>query len=500
MFATPSSSPRERYVSALSRVRQAEVEYAAYLVQQEHIKYLEAQQRRDEQARAARARKAELEYAAYLAQQERARRLQAQQRRNEQARAAAVKRMQIILLHAAVSSLLNQQDARDEPQRHSFQAQIEQQPVKPTPKLKRRNHVRFVRPADKPVSAVETALKHRLASESNVEVHSTIQSILSQLSAEHVDVPIVSRSSTAIQHVARAFRILTSEFAFPSQLDFTPQSSSGSYPAAKLPYTPRNAPVRQYEHALNDLLSQLDAIASEGDATVRQQRKLVVGMVEKALEDLDRIIEGRWKLQDTRGNSTRSDASASAVASSSIVNRGEYPAPDVETETSQATPTPQAESRSTPHVREPSQMVILSEETKGQGETSLVPVLFTDIEDGVTSQEELSQLSLSILGGEERGLGSESEVPPSNSQSAVVLAGPTVVETPTVPADEECIAEAPIDAIVPPSSPKSLTKLPPTDILSPSSLSFAVPLPDEDLVVVEDKDAESISSWSEIED
>ena len=85
-YRRETPSPRDRYLYALSRVRQAEVEYAAYV---------EAQQRQNEQARAVRARQARLEY---VMQQERARRIQARQRHNEQ----VVKRMQMLVLHAAV--------------------------------------------------------------------------------------------------------------------------------------------------------------------------------------------------------------------------------------------------------------------------------------------------------------------------------------------------------------------------------------------------------------
>ncbi|KAJ7903653.1 hypothetical protein B0H14DRAFT_2665797 [Mycena olivaceomarginata] len=484
-YRRESPSPRDRYVSALSRVRQAEVEYTAYLAEQEHIKSLA---RQNEQARAERVRQAELEYAAYMAQQERVRRAQVQQRRNEQARAAAVKRMQMLVLHAAVSSLLK---GRDE-----SQAQVPHQPVQPTPdlsaapKLQRRNHVRFVRRSEQPVepvSAVQTALKGRLASEPNVEVHATIRSILSNLSSG----PVVPKSTATIHRVARAFRTLSSEFAFPSQLDFL-AAGSDTYPAAKLPYTPRNAPIRHYAHALNDLLSQLDAIDSEGDAAVRRQRKVVVGMVEKALEDLDRIVEGRWKLQDTRDNNTRLDsvASSTATASSRVADRREQPVADQEMKSSQTASIPEDDSRPVPPVREASQAPLPSEELNALGET---PVSFVEFQG---TSPELLPLSTS----EPRRSGSVSEIPtPSDSQPAgvdAVTAGEQeLLETLSVPVDDESIAQASIDPIAPPSSPKSLAF--PS---SPKSLSLVVPVPDDLVVVDDEKDDDSTASWSEIED
>jgi hypothetical protein len=92
------------------------MEYAAYLAQQDRI----IQQRRQ----------AEAEYAAYLAQQERIK--AQQQRRNEQARAVAAKRAQMLVLQAALSSILSRHNIRDEPQRQLPQAPVQRQFEKPT--------------------------------------------------------------------------------------------------------------------------------------------------------------------------------------------------------------------------------------------------------------------------------------------------------------------------------------------------------------------------------
>ncbi|KAF8207621.1 hypothetical protein K438DRAFT_1815319 [Mycena galopus ATCC 62051] len=528
MFASPYAphnlntlSPRDRYVSALSRVHQAEVEYAAYLAQQEHNKRVEARQRQNEQARAARVRQAQLEY---VMQQERARRLQIHQLRDVQ----AVKRMQMLVVHAVVSALL-----RSEPRNNSTQAQVERRPVEhapksnPSPQLvrmfgshfvfdltfalqQRRNHVRFVRrpetAVESSVSAAQTALKRRLASEPNVEVHATIQSILSNLSSGSRNADVVPKPTAAIQRVARAFRVLSSEFAFPSRLDFVQQpAASANYPAAKLPYTPRNGPVRNYENALNDLLSQLDAIDSEGDAVVRRQRKLVVGMVEKALEDLDRIVEGRWKLQDTQGNNTRLGPTASpAAVNDDPTIAASNPAPETEVQ-SQTTSTPEDECRPAPPAREPSPV----SPNNGQERASQAPVRSVEVEEQKGSSQRESEI-----------------ITTSDSQPTNVLVGklelPAAVESRCVQDKLRVVTPSPLESLsVVPSSPESPSVAPsspespsvysseesttgnPVSLSSPKSLSLAAPLPEEDLFVVDeerDNDSSSVSSWSEIED
>ncbi|TFL03593.1 hypothetical protein BDV98DRAFT_390480 [Pterulicium gracile] len=92
----------------------------------------------------------------------------------------------------------------------------------------------------------------------------------------------IMRSLSSIASIETIFRSLSSEFAFPSQLDFTPPSSPSSTsidldpttPAASgLAYTSRNAPVRYYTHALSGLLTQLDEISSFGNEEVRRRRK-----------------------------------------------------------------------------------------------------------------------------------------------------------------------------------------------------------------------------------
>ncbi|KAI0316638.1 hypothetical protein OF83DRAFT_227968 [Amylostereum chailletii] len=104
--------------------------------------------------------------------------------------------------------------------------------------------------------------------------------------------PSTSRPSTpstpltplnTISTIRSSLHSLTTTFRFPAALEF---DSS----ADELAYTPVNAPVRAYEHALNGLLAQLDAVDSDGDEEVRVRRREVVREVEVALEDVDKKI------------------------------------------------------------------------------------------------------------------------------------------------------------------------------------------------------------------
>ncbi|KAH7345718.1 hypothetical protein B0J17DRAFT_713267 [Rhizoctonia solani] len=69
----------------------------------------------------------------------------------------------------------------------------------------------------------------------------------------------------------------------PSPLNLT------FYPILKLAYTPNNAPLHGYEHALTGLLTRLDAVESYGDDGVRRARKEAVKTIERALERLDEM-------------------------------------------------------------------------------------------------------------------------------------------------------------------------------------------------------------------
>ncbi|KAJ7178568.1 hypothetical protein C8R43DRAFT_464489 [Mycena crocata] len=433
-YQRDAPSTRERYVSAISRVRQAEAEYVAYLAQQERVRW---------EARLL------------------------QQRRKEQAR-AALKRMQMLVVHAAVSSLLNAQSS-GEPQRVPAPENAEQPTVNTDTSgaQLRKNRVRVVRPQETPVIAVRNALKSRLASEPSVEVHATIRRILSDISAtpRPEDLP-VPPAVAAIRSLERAFRTLATEFVFPPQLDFTP-SSSGSYSAAKLPYTPRNAPVRHYEHALNGLLAQLDDIDSQGDTGVRGQRKLVVGLVEKALEELDRIVEGRWKLQDTRAEAPRERVGSGGASSEppfATMTKKEPGTAATSSETASTEPSVE-ESSPTPS---PQDLNPTLSESGSEPAASLQPL--------ATVQEQQQPTPETVP-----SISETASIPPSSALQT--------------PSPHEHRTETSLAAAVE-FSAEELT--PAAVALSPKSLSLITPLRDGETVLIELND-DSDSSWSEIE-
>ncbi|KAB5592871.1 hypothetical protein CTheo_3660 [Ceratobasidium theobromae] len=98
-------------------------------------------------------------------------------------------------------------------------------------------------------------------------------------------------SHAEIQSILTSFAALQSGFVLPTYLDFDPTSTPTS---PKLAYTPANASLRGYEHALTGILTQLDAVESFGDVEVRRVRKEAVKTVEKELERLDAIKMGAW--------------------------------------------------------------------------------------------------------------------------------------------------------------------------------------------------------------
>lgn len=115
----------------------------------------------------------------------------------------------------------------------------------------------------------------------------------------------LSTSLATVNSVETAYRSLVDEFTFPDHLDFTPISSPASSDTeqsltSRLAYTARNAPLRYYEQALSGLLAKLDSVESFGHEELRAKRKEVVGLVEGALEDLEREVEGRWRVKTAK--------------------------------------------------------------------------------------------------------------------------------------------------------------------------------------------------------
>jgi hypothetical protein len=91
-------------------------------------------------------------------------------------------------------------------------------------------------------------------------------------------------SLSIIGDIRSALARLSAGFSLPSSLDFSDDEPDG------LAYTPTNAPVRVYEHALDELLAQLDAVETDGDEEVRVVRRAAVKEVEKAIEDVEKRV------------------------------------------------------------------------------------------------------------------------------------------------------------------------------------------------------------------
>jgi hypothetical protein len=108
-----------------------------------------------------------------------------------------------------------------------------------------------------------------------------------------------------IVSVRASFDSLSSDFRLPEHVDFEPSSphayhdgdgdgddsASVASTDSKLAFTPNNRPIHQYTHALGELLSQLDAVESNGDETVRTARKEAVSVVESELERIEDVVE-----------------------------------------------------------------------------------------------------------------------------------------------------------------------------------------------------------------
>ncbi|KAH9031906.1 hypothetical protein EDB85DRAFT_1302206 [Lactarius pseudohatsudake] len=87
-----------------------------------------------------------------------------------------------------------------------------------------------------------------------------------------------------IQDIRAALSEISANFSIPPSLDFSDDEADG------LAYTPTNRPIRAYEHALEGLLAQLDAVESDGDEEVRAARRTVVKEVEMALEGVEKKV------------------------------------------------------------------------------------------------------------------------------------------------------------------------------------------------------------------
>ncbi|KAI0830325.1 hypothetical protein BC628DRAFT_1474239 [Trametes gibbosa] len=142
-------------------------------------------------------------------------------------------------------------------------------------------------------------------------------------------------SLAQITSVEDALRKLESTFEFPPHLDFVnpvpadapsvAENSTDSDEPGPLAYTPNNSPVHAYEHALSELLTQLDAVESNGDLSVRGRRKEVVREVERALEEIERRVEESRERERERSRERRRSAASSPAPSASTSDEEETP-------------------------------------------------------------------------------------------------------------------------------------------------------------------------------
>ncbi|PCH43171.1 hypothetical protein WOLCODRAFT_164293 [Wolfiporia cocos MD-104 SS10] len=130
-------------------------------------------------------------------------------------------------------------------------------------------------------------------------------------SEDTVDAAAAAAASSAasldiIKDIEASLHTLERNFVLPSRIDFSPAPSPASTPADTpapngLTYTPNNSAVHSYEHSLNGLLAQLDAVESHGDADVRGRRREVVKEVERALQDIERRVEESRERESVQG-------------------------------------------------------------------------------------------------------------------------------------------------------------------------------------------------------
>jgi hypothetical protein len=100
----------------------------------------------------------------------------------------------------------------------------------------------------------------------------------------------------AISSLEKLFASLKSSFAYPTHVEFsTPADPSSSQTIPPLAYSHNNIAVHAYENELNKILTQLDAVESEGVLSIREARKALVLKIEEELNELDRKKTAAWK-------------------------------------------------------------------------------------------------------------------------------------------------------------------------------------------------------------
>lgn len=119
--------------------------------------------------------------------------------------------------------------------------------------------------------------------------------------------PTPATAFDKLQAITSELHQLVDSFEPPStavQLEWQPNASIEN---PKLAFNSTNAPVHAYEDALMKLIIKLDGIESDGDSSIRDQRKRLVKRVEGELARLD-----EWKstrVKQSRGERIDGDGS-----------------------------------------------------------------------------------------------------------------------------------------------------------------------------------------------
>nr|GAT44358.1 predicted protein [Mycena chlorophos] len=215
-------------------------------------------------------------------------------------------------LGEAPNAIHHQPKVLNEPASQRAQAPT---PTKATPKtssIPQPRPIRFVvHFADEPVAEVRsTSMQDAVAEPTTQSSKKASSDAAPKPSKGKAPAPApvntIATSNTEIQAVEAAFTALANEWVFPEQLDFS--TSRTSSPAARgsasteadsvmasLAYSTNNQPVRFYHQSLSKLLARLDAVESFGDEQVRHARKEVVAKVEAALDEVESVVEARWR-------------------------------------------------------------------------------------------------------------------------------------------------------------------------------------------------------------
>jgi hypothetical protein len=296
-------------------------------------------------------------------------------------------------------------------------------------------------------------------------------------------------SLATIQDIRSTLDKLSADFSFPSSLEFTDNEEDG------LAYSPANAPVRLYEHALDDLLVQLDAVESDGDGEVRELRRATVKKVEKAIEDIERRVkEAREVTKDGAEVATAAFGSAVDVSQDyDMVAESESP---VETKPQEGgPPPPKSDGRSAASCSSPVPLSAPDSEVASPHDTTSAEAAFTvfvSLPEAITaptpsptSEVDISCVCTNDVSESTREMVTEqaTSAPSEISSSAIPAEPPTEFATPVLG------AIAPLSTPVSPARSSSV-------LLEPEDLSTYLSLdPHSAPLRLEGDDDE----WTEVE-